>query len=225
MPKDSHLLPQHSQDLLRAARSGRIYKRPAPLEEEEADAEAALGDKPEKKDDDTKERGFTAKAWKQIPRHMEGPDIDYLAKRRKGLVTITARTAPPPATLTKNKVKRIDAAGNEYVQDVIVPHGQKVEGVVISQTVVPDPSAIAADPFAVPQVTPSRSKKSSKKKSKSAAARGRKKKAAAPTSVPASMHLDGAAPAIEGAESSVGTDVSIDGRNNLRFLLMTCNRE
>jgi hypothetical protein len=208
MPKDSHLLPQHSQDLLRAARSGRIYKRPAPLEEEEADVEAVLGDKPEKKDDDTKERGFTAKAWKQIPRHMEGPDIDYLAKRRKGLVTVTARTAPPTATLTKNTVKRIDAAGNEYVQDVIVPHGQKVEGEVISQTVVPDPSAVVTETFAVQQVTPSRSKKSSKKKSKSAASRGRKKKAAAPTSVPASMHLEGATPVTEGASGTVGTDVS-----------------
>ncbi|KAE9370596.1 hypothetical protein N431DRAFT_468632 [Stipitochalara longipes BDJ] len=206
MPKDSHLLPQHSQDLLRAARSGRIYKRPAPLEEEEADVEAVLGDKPEKKDDDTKERGFTAKAWKQIPRHMEGPDIDYLAKRRKGLVTITARVAPPTSTLTKNTVKRIDAAGNEYVQDVIVPHGQKVEGEVISQTVVPDPSAAAVDPFAVHQVTPARSKKSSKKKSKGAAGRGRKKKAAAPTSVPASMHLEGAAPVAEGANGTVSAD-------------------
>jgi len=51
---------------------------------------------------------------------MEGPDVEYLAKRRKGLITITAKTAAPAATLTKNTVKRIDAAGNEYVQDVIV---------------------------------------------------------------------------------------------------------
>jgi len=41
MPKESHLLQPHSQELLRAARSGRLYKRPAPTEEDEADADAA----------------------------------------------------------------------------------------------------------------------------------------------------------------------------------------
>jgi hypothetical protein len=208
MPKDSHLLPQHSQDLLRAARSGRIYKRPAPPEEEEVDVEAVLGDKPEKKDDDTKDRGFTAKAWKQVPRHMEGPDVEYLAKRRKGLITITAKTAASAATLTKSTVKRIDAAGNEYVQDVIVPHGQKVEGEVISQTVIPDPSAAPVDPFSIQQITPSRSKKSSKKKAKGGAGRGRKKKAVAPTSVPTSVAIEGIVALVDRADAAVGADVS-----------------
>jgi len=36
MPKDFHLLPPHSQELLRAARSGALYKRKAPPEEEDA---------------------------------------------------------------------------------------------------------------------------------------------------------------------------------------------
>lgn len=207
MPKDSHLLPQHSQDLLRAARSGRIYKRPAPPEEEEADVEAVLGDKPEKKDDDTKDRGFTAKAWKQIPRHLEGPDIEYLAKRRKGLITIASKPAALAPTLTKTTVKRIDAAGNEYVQDVVVPHGQKVEGEVISQTVIPDPSAGAVDPFAV-QPTPPRKKGSSSKKKAKSAGRGRKKKAAAPTSAPAVIPAEGSAPVGEGLNGAVGADVS-----------------
>jgi len=214
MPKDSHLLPQHSQDLLRAARSGRIYKRPAPPEEEEVDAEAVLGDKPEKKDDDTKDRGFTAKAWKQIPRHMEGPDIEYLAKRRKGLITIATKPAASAPTLTKTTVKRIDAAGNEYVQDVVVPHGQKVEGEVISQTVIPGPSA-AVDPFAVQPTPPRKSKSSSKKKVKGGAARGRKKKAAAPTSVPTTMPTEGAAPVTEGIDGAVGADVSCRRSRNL----------
>ena len=40
MPKDSNLLPPHSQELLRAARSGRLYKRPAPVENEDDDADA-----------------------------------------------------------------------------------------------------------------------------------------------------------------------------------------
>jgi hypothetical protein len=221
MPKDSHLLPQHSQDLLRAARSGRIYKRPAPPEEEEADAEAVLGDKPEKKDDDTKDRGFTAKAWKQIPRHMEGPDIEYLAKRRKGLITIAAKPAAPAPTLTKTTVKRIDAAGNEYVQDVVVPHGQQVEGEVISQTVIPDPSAAAVDPFAVQPTPPRKSKSSSKKKVKGGAGRGRKKKAAAPTSVPVTVPTGGAVPIIEGIDGAVGADVSCRRSLKLTQKLLT----
>lgn len=208
MPKDSHLLPQHSQDLLRAARSGRIYKRPAPPEEEEADVEAVLGDKPEKKDDDTKDKGFTAKAWKQIPRHMEGPDIEYLAKRRKGLITVTAKPAAPTSTLTKTTVKRIDAAGNEYVQDVVIPHGQQVEGEVISQTAIPDPSATAVDSFAVQPTPPRKKASSSKKKVKGAAGRGRKKKAAAPTSVPATVPTEGTPPVSEGVDGAVGVDVS-----------------
>ncbi|KAL1892777.1 hypothetical protein Sste5346_006860 [Sporothrix stenoceras] len=41
MPKDWQLLPPHTQDLLRAARSGILYKRRAPVEEEEPEADGA----------------------------------------------------------------------------------------------------------------------------------------------------------------------------------------
>ena len=142
MPKDSHLLPQHSQDLLRAARSGRIYKRPAPPEEEEVDADAILGDKTDKKEDDPKNTGFTARAWKLIPRHLEGLDVEYLAKRRKGIVTVTKKSASnAPPVMTKATVKRMDAAGNEYVQDIVVPQGQPVDGEVLSQRVIKEPNS------------------------------------------------------------------------------------
>jgi hypothetical protein len=205
MPKDSHLLPQHSQDLLRAARSGRIYKRPAPAEEEEADPEAILGDKPEKKEDDPKDRGFSAKAWKQIPRHLEGPDIEYLAKRRKGLITLSAKAATAGPTLTKTTVKRIDAAGNEYVQDVVVPHGQQVEGEVISQTTIPDPAAV--DGYVQP--TPPKRKGPIIRKKPKGPGRGRKKKPAAPTSVPDAALVGGAvAQTGEGTDGAAGPDVS-----------------
>lgn len=204
MPKDSHLLPQHSQDLLRAARSGRIYKRPAPAEEEEVDVEALIGEKPEKKEDDPKDRGFTAKAWKQIPRHLEGPDVEYLAKRRKGLITVAAKPASAGPTLTKATVKRIDAAGNEYVQDVVVSHGEKLEGEVISQTTIPDPSASGlGDGFAP---TPKRKGPPPRRKPKGPG-RGRKKKVIAPTSAPQVAPVDGA----QTAESTaIGPDVSLN---------------
>lgn len=210
MPKDSHLLPQHSQDLLRAARSGRIYKRPAPAEEEEVEPEAGLGDKPEKKDDEGEDKGFTAKAWKQIPRHLEGPGEEHLAKRRKGLVTYTPKPPQAEPTLTKATVRRTDAAGNEYIQDVVVPHGQQIDGEVIAQTVVPAPNSGAADPYAV-QPTPPKRKSSSKKKSK--ASKGRRKKAAA-SSAPQPILGDGAAPT-GGATSEIpGTEVRLHTHNH-----------
>lgn len=157
MPKDSHLLPQHSQDLLRAARSGRIDKRPAPPEDEEVDPDLGDAAKTEKKDsEDSKDvatSAFVAKTWKQVPRHLEGPDIDYLAKRRKVLSGAAVKngphasdgaapapsnvaTAAPATTVTKATVLRVDAEGKTYTQDVVVPHGEKVEGEVVSQVVI-----------------------------------------------------------------------------------------
>ncbi|TVY47469.1 hypothetical protein LOCC1_G002202 [Lachnellula occidentalis] len=188
MPKDSHLLPQHSQDLLRAARSGKLYgKRTAPTEEEEIDPEINLGEKPEKKEDDTKVQGYTVKTWKQIPRHMEAPDIEYLAKRRKNIKTSTSKQTAVP-TLTKATVKRTDATGAEYLQDVVVPHGQAIEGEVVAQTTIPDPNAKPLDPYAAP--TPSRKKVPINRKRPKGPGRGRKKKPA-PTTVPVAPPVEG----------------------------------
>ncbi|TGO32738.1 hypothetical protein BHYA_0292g00070 [Botrytis hyacinthi] len=173
MPKDSHLLPQHSQDLLRAARSGKIYKRPTPMDEEEQDLEAILGDKPDKKEEETRDSGFTARAWKQIPGHQNASDMDFLAKRRKGLGSTIPKPAPVP-TVVQTTVRRTDAAGNEYLEKVIVPHGQTVVGDVVSQTTIPDPNAIEGTPF--------RRKGPVGKKGKRGPGRGRKK--ILPTSTP-----------------------------------------
>jgi hypothetical protein len=206
MPKDSHLLPQHSQDLLRAARSGRIYKRPAPVEEEEADPDPILGEKPEKKDDDLKDRGFTAKAWKALPRHMEGAEIEYLAKRRRGLITVASKAASVAPTLTKTTVKRIDAAGNEYVQNVVASHGQQVEGQIISQTVIPDLNAEPVDQFVV-QPTPPKRKGPVPRKKPKGPGRGRKKKATAPTSVPGAAQTEGGFPGAGRSDATIRLDV------------------
>jgi hypothetical protein len=194
MPKDSHLLPQHSQDLLRAARSGRIYKRPAPADEEDQDAEA-VGDKPDKKEDEMRESGFTARAWKQVPRHQEGPDMEFLAKRRKGLGSNVPKPAPAP-TVVKTTVRKTDAAGNEYLQDVVVPHGQAVEGEIVSQTTIPDPNAVEATPF--------RRKGPVGKKGRRGPGRGRKK------IMPVTPHVtsDPSAQAGNATSTNVGPDVS-----------------
>jgi hypothetical protein len=203
MPKDSHLLPQHSQDLLRAARSGRIYKRPAPPEEEDADPEVI--EKQEKKDDDSKETGFSARAWKQIPRQQEGPDLEYLAKRRKGLITYS-KPLPPVPTVVKTTVRRTDAAGNQYTQDVVVPHGQQVDGEVVAQTVIPDPSlAPVPEAFSVQPTPPKRNRPIQKKRPKGPG-RGRKKKILPPTSVPQAIPVDGVIPSGGNAPTVVGPD-------------------
>jgi hypothetical protein len=202
MPKDSHLLPQHSQDLLRAARSGRIYKRPTPVEEEDADPE--IVEKQEKKEDDNKETGFSARAWKQIPRQQEGPDLEYLAKRRKGLVTYS-KPLPPVPTVVKTTVRRTDAAGNQYTQDFVVPHGQQVDGEVVAQTVIPDPSLVPApETFGVQPTPPKRNRPIQKKRLKGPG-RGRKKKIPLPASVPQAVPIDGVAP-VGASASAVGPD-------------------
>jgi hypothetical protein len=212
MPKDAHLMPQHSQDLLRAARSGRLYVKRPLIEDEEIEADILLADKPEKKEIDSKEEGFSVKTWKLVPKHLEGPEIDYLAKRRKGLRGLVIKgTAPPPATLTKTTVRRTDEQGNSYVEDIVLAEGQSVEGEVISQTVIPAAAAVGADGISL-QATPQKRRPPPPKRKAKGPGRGRKKKVPLP---PTSVPTDATAPVTAGqpqeapkAEPTVGPDVS-----------------
>lgn len=200
MPKDSHLLPTHTQELLRAARSGRLYKRPAPAEEEEADGDAAP-EKSDKKEEDLSTKGYMVKVWKQVPRNAEGPTISHLAKRRKGTVTLSAALPagnPSAPTVTKATVRRIDAAGNPYNQEVILAAGQAVDGEIISTTVVqaPIPSASAESAGA----TPVRRRPPPPKRKAKGPGRGRKKKLPLPgPSIPQA----GGAPGVSVADGGV----------------------
>ncbi|KAL3965254.1 hypothetical protein ACCO45_002258 [Purpureocillium lilacinum] len=139
MPKDSNLLPPHSQELLRAARSGRLYKRPAPVENEDddadADPDAAPAEKAEKKEEESQSQGFSIKLWKQTPRNVEAPAVSHLAKRRKGTVTIASKTVEDKytgPTVTRATVRRLDAAGNPYTEEVTLAEGHHVDGEIIS---------------------------------------------------------------------------------------------
>ncbi|KAF2467245.1 uncharacterized protein BDR25DRAFT_69902 [Lindgomyces ingoldianus] len=127
MPRDSHMLPEHSQQLLRAARRGRVIQPPAPPDEEREN----LDDEEEHKE---VERGFTVKKFVKVPRHLEESEPEYLAKRRKGLpsqYTPTTGQAPvQPTPMRETKVKKVDAEGNVAVYKVLVPEGQAVEGEV-----------------------------------------------------------------------------------------------
>ncbi|EHK97575.1 hypothetical protein M7I_6663 [Glarea lozoyensis 74030] len=131
----------------------------APVEEEDADPEVI--EKPEKKEDDTKETGF---------------------------------------------IRRTDAAGNQYTQDVVVPHGQQVDGEVVAQTVIPDPSlAPPPETFGVQPTPPKRNRPIQKKRPKGPG-RGRKKKPVVPSSAPQAVPIDGQAPVEGAASANVGPD-------------------
>lgn len=176
MPREFHLLPPHTQELLRAARSGRLYKRAAPTEEEDADIELDTV-KGEKKDWEPPNDGYTVKLWKQVPRNAESQTTSHLAKRHKNTVTLASRAAVPQIagpTVTRATVRRIDAAGNPYEQTVTLADGQQVEGEIISTTIMPAPAA--AQPEAAPQqVTPSRRRPPPPKRKSKGVGRGRKK--------------------------------------------------
>ncbi|KAL5353631.1 hypothetical protein ACLOAV_001668 [Pseudogymnoascus australis] len=194
MPKDAHLMPQHSQDLLRAARSGRIYQKRMLVEEEDIEADALLAEKAEKKEE-AKEEGFVVRTWKLVPKHAEGPEIEYLAKRRKGLRGAPVKGAG--ATMTKMTLRRTDEAGNTYVEDVVVPEGHVVEGEVIATTVILDPAAAGAPAVGVAPPQPVKRRPPPPKRRAKGPGRGRRKKLplpprSAPTSVGAAQ-VDGQA--------------------------------
>ncbi|KAF1832749.1 hypothetical protein BDW02DRAFT_570751 [Decorospora gaudefroyi] len=123
MPRDSRMLPEHSQQLLRAARSGKLYKPPAPPEDDND-----LKDEEE----ESKEirTGFTIKKYVKVARHLEAPEPEYLAKRRKGLPSPYVNGPVAQPALRETKVKKLDAEGNVAVYKVLVPEGQAVEGEV-----------------------------------------------------------------------------------------------
>ncbi|KAI5867732.1 hypothetical protein GGS23DRAFT_593019 [Durotheca rogersii] len=201
MPKDSHLLPTHTQELLRAARSGRLYKRPLPTEEEEVDADAAIPEKPEKKEEDPSTKGFQVRVWKQIARNAEGPGVSHLAKRRKGIVTLSSDLpagASSGPTVMRATVRRIDAAGNPYTQEVTLNEGQHVEGEIISTTVVPAP-----EPAMPVEASPSaRRRPPPPKRKPKGPGRGRKKKLPLPATTRHGAPSSGAGAAPEGAKPS-----------------------
>ncbi|KAK0749595.1 hypothetical protein B0T18DRAFT_427689 [Schizothecium vesticola] len=175
MPKDFNLLPPHTQELLRAARSGRLYKRPAPAEEEDADLDAPEI-KSDKKEAEPQVNSFTAKAWKQVPRNVEASSASHLAKRYKNTITISSKAAVPQVAgpaVRRVTVRRTDAAGNPYEQTVTLAAGQMVDGDIVSETLVPATGAPGAE--LAQQPTPARRRPPPPKRKAKGPGRGRKK--------------------------------------------------
>ncbi|EAT91679.2 hypothetical protein SNOG_00184 [Parastagonospora nodorum SN15] len=117
------MLPEHSQQLLRAARAGRVYKLPAPVEDDN-DVED------EEKEQKEVQTGFTVKKYVKVARHLEATEPEYLAKRRKGLPSQYVMNGVAQPALRETKVKKLDAEGNATVYKVLVPEGQAVAGEV-----------------------------------------------------------------------------------------------
>ena len=143
MPRDAHMYSPMSEALLRAARMGQVKKPATPLmddEKEPGDDEDADGDL---------DMGFVAKRWAVVPKDMEGPEPEFLAKRRKGLPSVyTGATGPLGNTpqMRKTKIRKVDTEGNSYIWEVLVPEGQAVDGEIVeeesSPTQAPAPGTV-----------------------------------------------------------------------------------
>ena len=133
MPRGSELYSPMSQALLRAARMPQMHKPPAPLLEEDKD----LGE--EEDAEGEPDTTLIVSKWTLVPRNMEEPEPEYLAKRRKGLPSVyggpTNVLGQSPA-MKKIKVRRVDADGNAHVWDVMAPEGTAVEGEIIEDEAV-----------------------------------------------------------------------------------------
>jgi len=107
MPRDYQLLPEHSQHLLRLARAPTAPKPSTPQHDDE--------EKDKKRDDDRikdTNRGLALPKWSQLPRHLEAPEVEYLAPRRPGLPPLSAGLGAIASNLAqvgpmrKTKLKR-----------------------------------------------------------------------------------------------------------------------
>ena len=134
MPRDAHMYSPMSEALLRAARMGQVKKPATPLmddEKEPGEEEDADGDF---------DMGFVAKRWAVVPKDMEGPEPEFLAKRRKGLPSVyTGATGPlgNTAQMRKTKIRKVDMEGHSYIWEVLVPEGQAVDGEIVEEEISP----------------------------------------------------------------------------------------
>ena len=144
MPRDAHLLSSLSQRLLRAARTPQARKSTAPLMEDEREAG---------EDDDAEgdvDVRFFAKRWAVMPKDVEGPEPEFLAKRRKGLPSVHGAAIDPlggTGQMRKTKIRKVDTEGNSFIWEVFVPEGQMVDGELFeeeeaSPTQIPAPGTV-----------------------------------------------------------------------------------
>ncbi|KAI5208616.1 hypothetical protein E4T39_01267 [Aureobasidium subglaciale] len=148
MPRDSSQLAPWTQQLLREARRPRLAKRPQEPTEDDKQEEEEEGE--------AVQTGWQSKKWSQVPSHLEKPEREFLAKRRKGLPSLhtqialqAANAAASSAPTRKIKVMKSDANGNTTVYEVLVAEGQTVEGEVTEGAIMADAAPVQAAPGTV----------------------------------------------------------------------------
>ncbi|RHZ70507.1 hypothetical protein CDV55_100938 [Aspergillus turcosus] len=141
MPRDSHLLTPMSRALLRAARAGCIYIRKAQKEPEDEEKEAT--DVEEQPMIQSTDRSFTARKWAALPRHLEPPEVEFLAKRRPGLPSLYGASttgvdgAANNVPMRRTRFKKVDpVTGNISIYEAWVPEGHKIEGEITDEAQV-----------------------------------------------------------------------------------------
>jgi LYR motif-containing protein 4 len=169
MPKDSNLLAPSSRALLRAARAGCKYikivnnntsiQKDKPLADRDHLDEARIATDGGGSNSTTyHQRSFTARKWGQVPRHLEPPEPEYLAKRRPGLPSLYGASGvsnlgtpsvsymsggkypfrPTDQHMRKTRFKRNDPeTGKVVLYEVWLPDGHRVEGEI--QESAPEP--------------------------------------------------------------------------------------
>ena len=235
LPRDFSMLPENSQHLLRMARMG-LRKEPEVVEEDKENEE----NEPAEVNEDN---GLFATRWVLVPRDDEGPEPEYLAKRRKGLPlsypmgTISTNGVAP---MRKTKIRKTNAEGNNTVLEVLVPDGQAVEGEIMEEvsptqplapgTVVEGVGIVNAEGLVVAgeQMAPPQRRRPPipKKKKRHGPGRGRKKIIPAPgtedggalgapslTNGVNHSHDTLAAPRVENGESDTGGDSTMRDAN------------
>ncbi|KAL4739138.1 hypothetical protein BDV11DRAFT_170393 [Aspergillus similis] len=132
MPRDSHLLSPMSRALLRAARAGCIYIRQASKDFDDEEKETT--DPEEQQTQQSMERNFSLRKWTTVPKHLEAPEVEFLAKRRPGLPSLYGATAGTvdgagSVPMRKTRFKKVDpVTGNILIYAAWVPEGHKIEG-------------------------------------------------------------------------------------------------
>lgn len=178
MPKDSNLLAPSSRALLRAARAGCKYikivnnntsiQKDKPLADRDHVDEARIAADGGGSNSTTyHQRSFTARKWGQVPRHLEPPEPEYLAKRRPGLPSLYGASGvsnlgtpsvsymsggkypfrPTDQHMRKTRFKRNDPeTGKVVLYEVWLPDGHHVEGEIQESAPEPKPGPEPAGP-------------------------------------------------------------------------------
>jgi hypothetical protein len=230
MPRDAHLLSEMSQWMLRVARLPATQAPDASPEEQEKHK------KQEKEKRDKEEalaKGFKMNKWTQMPKGYDPPDVEVLAKRRKGLpasfdnLSSLYTTVVQPVALRPAKVRKIDHEGMVRVYNVMAAVSQVVEGEIPEGeqidlgTVVPTPPVgtivdgvgiVNADGVLIAQPTPRRKMPPPRRKPKKGGPGRSKRKIIAelgPDGVPLQqpyVSADGQPQGASGADGTEGGD-------------------